>query len=70
MQRIPVISSTLSSVAYDATTRILELQFTSGDVYQYRQVPRYRYTELLNAPSKGTYFNLYIKDRYPFRKRN
>ena len=61
MRRIPVDSSALRSVGYDAASRVLELEFSSGDVYRYRNVPPNVYSELMAAESHGTYFALHIR---------
>jgi hypothetical protein len=68
MRRSRVESTTVSSVGYDAKAGILELEFCSGAIYQYLGVAAQEYQELLAAPSKGKYFNLHIRDRYPFRR--
>jgi len=68
MQRQPVTSSNLRSVGYDAQTSTLEVEFHHGAVYQYFEVPESRFTELLAAASKGSYFNDHIKDQYRYRK--
>ncbi len=62
MQRTPVTSSSLASVGYDAEQRFLEIEFTSGAVYQYRNVPEAVYRGLINAVSHGGYFADHIKD--------
>jgi hypothetical protein len=59
MNRIPVISSNLESVGYE--NRILEIRFHSGGTYQYFDVPEHLYHGLMNAPSKGAYFDQHIK---------
>lgn len=46
--------------------QILELEFISGEVYRYHDVPEYLYAGLVNAASKGKYFNRYIKETYRF----
>ncbi len=68
MRRSRVESTTVNSVGYDAKAGILELEFCSGAVYQYLEVPAVAYQEFLGAPSKGKYFNLHIRDRYRFRR--
>lgn len=68
MERIKVTSSTISSVGYNETSLSLELEFTSTAVYQYSNVPQSVYLRLMSAPSKGSFFNTYIKDRYRCRK--
>ena len=64
MQRIEVESTTLRSVGYESAERILELEFTSGAVYQYFAVPESVWQGLLKAESKGKYFNREIRDDY------
>ena len=62
MKREKVSSSTMNSVDYSAGEKILEIEFSSGDVYHYFNVPSTVYERLMNAPSHGQYFNIYIKD--------
>lgn len=64
MRRRPVESSTLTSVGYSNATLTLELQFTSGKVYQYFAVPSAVHEQLMKAESKGSFFNASIKDVY------
>ncbi len=66
MKRIPVLSSNLVSVGYEASTSTLEVEFHSGSIYQYSGVPEREYQELLDAPSKGKHFHRNIRDRYPY----
>ncbi len=54
-------SRLLASVAYDHGQTILQLEFRGGTVYQYFQVPRQTYQDLLQADSKGAYFNRHIR---------
>ena len=39
MKLLPLRSSVLKAAGYDPGTAILELEFTSGDVYRYFAVP-------------------------------
>ena len=58
-------STAIRAAKYDAASRILHLQFTSGlNFYDYPGVPQQIFDGLLTAPSKGTYYNLYIRDQY------
>lgn len=68
MNRIRVVSSNIRSVGYEANTETLEVEFTSGSVYQYFDVPESEYEGLMNAASKGKYFNRNIKDNYRYRQ--
>jgi hypothetical protein len=61
-----VASTTLSTVAYDGIRNLLQLEFRSRAIYQYFGVPVAVHEALLDAPSKGSYFNLAIRGRYPF----
>jgi len=64
MDRIPVKSSNIRSVGYDEDSSVLEIEFNSGMVYQYLNVPENEYEGLMNAASKGRYLNRNIKGRY------
>lgn len=64
MDRRPVSSSNLKSVGYDKDSRILEIEFTSGAIYEYYRVPRLYHIGLMNAESKGQYFAEMIKPRW------
>lgn len=59
-------STVLQSVGYDATTRTLEAEFTSGAVYRYHDVPADVHDGLMIADSHGQYFNARIRDRYRY----
>jgi hypothetical protein len=68
MRRQLVSSSNLRSVGYDDSTNILEIEFNSGGIYQYFNVPLAVYQGLMNAPSHGKYFHRHIKDTYRYAK--
>ncbi len=68
MNRQPVNSSTISSVGYDAATATLEVEFQTGQVYQYFDVPEHVYQELTNASSPGAYLASNIKGVYRFAR--
>lgn len=68
MKRTAVASSTLNSAGYDSQTMTLELEFTSGDVYQYFDVPVDVYLKLRQSESLGRFFNEQIKKKYRFMK--
>ncbi|HYE78465.1 MAG TPA: KTSC domain-containing protein [bacterium] len=66
MRRTAVESEAIRSVGYDAGTRTLEVQFASGEVYRYFDVPEAEYRTLLVADSKGQCFQARIRDRYRY----
>ncbi|NOH03142.1 MAG: KTSC domain-containing protein [Chloroflexi bacterium] len=68
MFRQTVQSSDLRSVGYDPVNSILEIEFNSGGVYQYFNVPASVYQALMRASSHGRYFHANIKDRYRYSR--
>lgn len=65
MERIPVNSSNIASVGYDADTLLLEVEFTNGRIYVYEFVGPGVYPLLLNATSVGKVFAMNVKGQYP-----
>jgi hypothetical protein len=71
IQRIGVSSSALRSVGYDPEQRVLEIEFTSGAVYQYFDVPPEVYRGLMAAESHGRYFHQHVRDAgYRYQRMN
>ena len=68
MRRDPVASSNIMSVGYEPSSQTLEIEFGSGGVSQYYNVPQSVYEELLAAPSKGKFFASQVKDRFPYAR--
>ena len=64
---IPVDSSLIRSVTYTADAT-LTVHFHSGVLYRYFTVPRSTLEAFLAATSKGTYFNRYIRDGFPYQR--
>ena len=63
-EMLPIASSTIAAAGYDEPSQTLELAFTNGTVYQYYNVPLHLYEQFVQSPSKGQFFNTYIKDQY------
>lgn len=65
MKRLPVRSSNLASVGYDPTSSTLEVEFNSGDIYQYFEVPAKIHAGMLAAAEQGAsvgqYFDRNVK---------
>lgn len=57
-------SSALRYMEYDPRVQKLYIGFHSGKIYQYEDVPRCEFDGLIEAPSKGRYFNRFIKPHY------
>ena len=65
---VPVDSTLLASVAYDAGQSVLYLGFRDGASYLYFEVPESVHQELLAADSKGTYFNRHIRNCFRYER--
>lgn len=66
MKREAVDSSMIASVGYEPDDRILEVEFTSGTIYQYEDVPPEEFMGLMNSDSKGQYMLSNIIDMYDY----
>lgn len=66
MERIPVDSSNISSIGFDEESNTLEVEFRSGAIYQYFDVPLAVFEGLSDADSKGQYFAQHIKGYYRY----
>ena len=64
MERKNVSSSSLRSVGYDKSRKLLEVEFCSNRIYQYSNVPAHIYCNLMSASSKGKYYNAHIRDKF------
>lgn len=68
MNRTTVRSSVIASLGYSPADRILEIEFHTGRLYHYLDVPPQQYALLMAAESKGRYFNMAIRDQYEVRE--
>ena len=66
MRRKRVESEALRGVGFDARRRVLEIEFLSGEVYRYFDVPESLHAGLMAADSHGEYFNDHIRDRFEY----
>ncbi len=65
MRRDRLDSRAIASAGYDVATAVLELEFTSGEVYRYFAVPPSIHRGLLAADSAGRFFRESVRDVYP-----
>lgn len=63
-----VESNNIKSIGWEDNK--LEVEFNSGSIYEYDDVPEDIYDEFINAPSKGKYFHRHIKYGYNYRRIN
>lgn len=64
MEMIPVDSSNIAAIGYNAENGTLKIQFNNGRAYEYYGVPESEFNNLLNAGSKGQYANQNIYKAY------
>lgn len=62
--RRPLESSVLAAVGYDVAKRLLEIEFRSGAIYRYHDVPEEIHRRLLAAESKGHFFGAHIRSKF------
>lgn len=70
IKREAVNSTNLRSIGYHRGLRVLEIEFHSGSIYRYRNVPTKAYGALIGADSKGRHFMQEIRGRYEFKRIN
>lgn len=68
MNRLKVSSSNLASIGYDSSSNTLQIEFNSGTIYNYSNVPEIIYDELMSASSHGKYFHANIRTDFRCRK--
>lgn len=61
-------SSVIRRFDYDQPRRRLRIEFTSGDIYAYLDVPPIEAEGLATAASKGRFFAARIRDRFKFER--
>jgi hypothetical protein len=61
-------SSVVASMSYNAESSTLRVYFTSGMVYDYKNVPEEIYIAMKTSGAKGIYLNRHIKGKYAFEK--
>jgi hypothetical protein len=69
LDRVSVSSSNIASVGYNDQLSLLEVEFHSGGIYQYADVPRVHFDSMTSGlESVGKYFHKHIKNNYTFTK--
>lgn len=73
IEKALVESSNIKAIGYDATSRVLQVEFINGSVYNYLEVPSEQHQAIMNPPvefdgSHGKYLNARIKGSFEFEK--
>lgn len=61
-------SSSLQDILYDHELALLDVVFRNGDVYRYFNVPARIHQQLLEAESKGRFYNFQIRNHFSFAR--
>lgn len=61
MTRTPVKSSNIKSIGYEPASKKLHVEFQSGDVHEYANVPPAKHAALMKAKSIGKYFHREVR---------
>jgi hypothetical protein len=72
MTRTPVDSSQIKTVGYDASSRVMHVEFQDGEVYAYQNVLPHQHQQLMTADSVGSHFHARFKNnpQHPYSKVN
>jgi hypothetical protein len=65
-ETVPLNSTLLAAMSFQAEAALLYLEFRDGALYCYRNVPHEIYEGLLTASSKGVYFNRQIRGCFEY----
>jgi hypothetical protein len=64
VERQSIKSVILRSVGYDAASKVLEIEFTSGMVYRFTAVPEKVWSGLMHSTEAGKYFSEKIRPKF------
>ena len=63
-----VDSSNIVKAEYDTITKKMIVEFKTGALYEYIDVPHSEYTKFRMAPSQGSFFAKEIAKKYRYKK--
>ncbi|MBB6107804.1 KTSC domain-containing protein [Mucilaginibacter lappiensis] len=61
-------SAVIAAYEYDKLSETLTIQYHSGKIYNYLNVPEKVFREMRSTMVKGIWFNRHIKGKYPFEE--
>jgi hypothetical protein len=67
-EMIPVISSNVSKIGYEANDQMVYVRFHDNSLYVYKGVALFEYESLLNAPSIGSYLHRNFMNVYAYER--
>lgn len=66
MQRLAFDSEAVASAGYDSDSRLMEVEFRTGRIYRYSEVPPGVFEWLLRTKSKGSFVTNMVRDKFEF----
>ena len=64
MERRKLSGGRLSAAGYDASARMLEIEFVDGEVRRFKAVPAEVWRRLIAAPNPAVYYSDRIEEEY------
>ena len=68
MRLRPVESEMLVAAGYDDKSCMLQVVFTTGETYRYKEVPFDQFEALMSAESKGRFMQKHIIGHYEYER--
>lgn len=66
--RTPVKSSAIISVGYDPETKLMQVEMTGGNVYDYPDVDAADHKDFMASDSMGKHLSKHIRPKYSAKK--
>jgi hypothetical protein len=64
MNRKPLKSSKIRSAGHDQRSRVMEIEFVNGDIFEYTSVSPEIYRQLMASPSPNSFFEDKIEESF------
>lgn len=61
LKRVPVQSRILKSIAYDEPLHVMEVEYQTGSIYRYYEIPVEVYKAMFSERSPGSFWNSFLK---------
>jgi KTSC domain len=68
MHRTAIAANGIAQVGYEDGAEILEIEFTSGKVFQFFNVPSNMFHQLMDSQFKEFYYQNNIHERFPYKR--
>lgn len=68
MNRTAITANGISQVGYEQGSQILEIEFASGNVFQFFNVPEKMFDQFMSSAHKEFYYERNIYERFPYKR--